>query len=277
MHCINCGKELDENSEFCKFCSTKFENRGKKTIFLITALIIVLFVMIIFILCASKLHIAATTINSNNNLVEKSIMQYPLFTGSRVLVEVKSKKLFQKIDKSTMITIQYRIEQNLIKNGYYDSIVEQVASNKFLLYLRNEFDKKEIEKVLNIESSILQFKYVLGDYGNGQEVQYQNANLSGEDIEKASLEYLNGDYIINIKFNQNGAKKFVDLTKELTGKYLAIFLNDNLVSTPKITEPITGGEAQISVYSFTYDELKEIVAALNTEVIKTELKILDIK
>ena len=52
---------------------------------------------------------------------------------------------------------------------------------------------------------------------------------------------------------------------------------DKIWSTPKITEPITGGEAQISVYSFTYDELKEIVAALNTEVIKTELKILDIK
>lgn len=280
MYCINCGKEIDENSKFCKFCGINFEekrnivkkNKNTLLIIVISALLIMLLTLL-----NTKTHITAITIGGNDNLIEKSLMQYPFFTGTRALVEVKPKKIFQKIDKATMLTTQYRIEQNLIKYGHYDSIVQQVGNNKFIVYVRDEFDIKEIEKIFNFEQPILQFKYVIGEYGKNKEIKYKNTNLGGADIEKATLENLNGNYVINIKFNPKGTKKFADLTKELIGKPLAIFVNDNLISAPYINEQITNGVAQITSPYSNYDEVKEIVAVLNTENTQVAIKILETK
>src|SRR3989344_4070918 len=59
-----------------------------------------------------------------------------------------------------------------------------------------------------------------------------------------------------------GAKMFGELTGELVGKPLAIFLDDKLISEPIVQEKITGGQAQITG-RFTIKEAKEMVARFN--------------
>lgn len=73
MYCINCGKEIDENSKFCKFCGINFEEKrnivkkNKNTL-----LIIVISVLLIMLLTLlnTKTHITAITIGGNDNLIE---------------------------------------------------------------------------------------------------------------------------------------------------------------------------------------------------------------
>ena len=71
--------------------------------------------------------------------------------------------------------------------------------------------------------------------------------------------------MVELEFNNEGAKKFSDLTKELTGKQMAIFFNGNLQSAPRVNEQISGGRAQITggEGGFEYTEAKEMVDLLN--------------
>ena len=52
--------------------------------------------------------------------------------------------------------------------------------------------------------------------------------------------------IITFRFNNAGARKFGNFTKEHVGRPFAIVLDDKVISAPVIREPILGGSGQIS-------------------------------
>ncbi len=53
-------------------------------------------------------------------------------------------------------------------------------------------------------------------------------------------------YVVNLEFNNEGTKKFAEITKEYNGKIVSIWMDDEMLSYPTINEVITGGKAQIS-------------------------------
>ncbi|MGE3726641.1 MAG: protein translocase subunit SecD [Candidatus Sericytochromatia bacterium] len=69
------------------------------------------------------------------------------------------------------------------------------------------------------------------------------------------------DWIIEFEFNSEGAKKFGDLTTELVGQPLGIFLDDKLVSAPNVNTPITGGSGLIEG-GFTAEDAKKLAIQL---------------
>jgi len=71
--------------------------------------------------------------------------------------------------------------------------------------------------------------------------------------------------LIELEFNMEGAKKFANFSKELTGKQMAIFFNNELQSAPRVNEQILGGRAQITGGDggFEYSEAKNMVDLLN--------------
>ena len=282
MFCQNCGKELDDNAKFCSECGTTISNKTQsKNILLIAITSIIILAITISTLAfviIRQSNKTTITISNNENYLEKSMIQYPLFTGSRVLVNVKTNKMFSKPDKTIMNATQYRLEQNLIKNGHYSSIVQQVAKDKFIVYIEDEFDEKVIENILELQP-VLEFKKHISDKSYEKE-SFENSDLTISDLK--SVSYVKSDYngyVINIEFNKNGKDKFANLTKELIGKQLAIFVNGELMSAPTIREAITGGTAQITggLNGFSYEEAKKITDMLNASIISTKIKILDIK
>lgn len=52
--------------------------------------------------------------------------------------------------------------------------------------------------------------------------------------------------IVSFRFNTKGAERFAKLTRDNVGKPFAIILDDEIVSYPRINEPILGGSGQIS-------------------------------
>ena len=55
-----------------------------------------------------------------------------------------------------------------------------------------------------------------------------------------------GKYVVNLEFNNEGAKKFADITKQYVNQVVSIWMDDEMLSAPTINEEITGGKAQIS-------------------------------
>ncbi len=56
----------------------------------------------------------------------------------------------------------------------------------------------------------------------------------------------NGENIVSLKLNEEGTKKFAEITKKYKGQVVSIWMDDIMLSDPTIQDEITGGEAQIS-------------------------------
>lgn len=280
MYCPNCGKELKHNEKFCNNCGTTIFNERQNILRITIISIIILTITTSILAFVILLQTSKSTmaLNDNKNYLEKSIIQYPIFTGSRVLVEVKTNNPFIKPNNEIMNATKYRLEQNLINNDYYNPIIQQVAKNKFIIYIEDEFDRKTITKILELQP-ILEFKKNISNNSYEKET-FKNSNLTISDVKRVNYEKINNNmYVVIIEFNKVGTKKFKQLTKELLHKHLAIFINGELMSAPFIQEVIPNGKAQISggTDGFSLEEAKEITNVLNASLIPTSITIIDIK
>lgn len=74
------------------------------------------------------------------------------------------------------------------------------------------------------------------------------------------------EYEVDLRFNDEGAKIFADITKRLVGRPLAIFVGGQLLTAPNIRQPITGGQAQITG-SYTRDSSAKLANDINTGIV----------
>lgn len=73
--------------------------------------------------------------------------------------------------------------------------------------------------------------------------------MYGTDLEEAQAGYSQqtGAPVINLRFGREGAKLFEQITTENVNKVLAIYLDEEMLMAPVISEPIPNGNAQISM------------------------------
>jgi preprotein translocase subunit SecD len=95
--------------------------------------------------------------------------------------------------------------------------------------------------------------------------QFIPTQLTGRYLDRAILEFdqTTGEPKVSLQFNQDGALLFEKITKENIGKTVAIFLDGQPISIPRVNEAITGGKAQITG-NFTPTEAKLLVGRLNS-------------
>jgi len=99
--------------------------------------------------------------------------------------------------------------------------------------------------------------------------------LTGKYLKEARLSFdpNTGEPIILLHYNNEGAKILKDLTKKNIGKILAIYIDGQPISTPRIQEEIPDGSAQITG-SFTIEEAKKLVRDLNAGALPVPIKLI---
>lgn len=118
---------------------------------------------------------------------------------------------------------------------------------------------------------------------NGEEIveedPYTDTGLTGRYLETATIEFASGqsgqlsnEPMVSVKFNEEGAKLFADITRANVGQQLGIFLDGELLSSPVINEAITGGTAIISG-DFTADEAKNLAENLSFGALPMPIKL----
>ncbi|MCK1734166.1 preprotein translocase subunit SecD [Bradyrhizobium sp. 138] len=87
--------------------------------------------------------------------------------------------------------------------------------------------------------------------------------LDGDDISYAGPGFTSDtkEPIASFRFNGRGTRRFAHITAENVGMPFAIALDDKVISSPVIREPITGGSVQISG-NFTLDEANSVAMLL---------------
>lgn len=110
--------------------------------------------------------------------------------------------------------------------------------------------------------------------------KYTKTICTGKDIDKAEAGTTqdettkNKQYVVSLKFNGKGAKKFAKATEEAapSRKIIYIVYDGKVISNPSVNEAITNGEAQISGGFETYDEAEELASYIRIGALPVELK-----
>jgi preprotein translocase subunit SecD len=100
--------------------------------------------------------------------------------------------------------------------------------------------------------------------------------VSGEDLTDAQpgFDQRTGEPIVTFRFNNNGARRFAQVTQENVGRPFAIVLDNEVISAPVIREPILGGSGQISG-SFTVQQANDLAILLRAGALPAPLTIIE--
>jgi len=150
-------------------------------------------------------------------------------------------------------------DENLKPGEIYPQLVETQFGWHIIKFIesKGEGDDKEVraEHILFAKRDASQYP----------EFKYKTTGLTGKNLKNASVVFANqglSDPQISIKFDDEGTKIFADLTKRNIEKTVAIYLDGEVLSAPRVQAEITSGDAVITG-TFTIDEANTLARNLN--------------
>ncbi len=195
------------------------------------------------------------TINNNFDLKQGLDLQ----GGSRLVYIADLSQIANEDKDSAMDALKRVIENRINAFGVAEPLVQTTKSgNEYRLAVEMP-GLKDTEEAMGLigETAYLEFK----EFG---ETNFVSTDLTGKDLKKADVVFdpNTGTPQISLQFNDEGARKFEELTERNVGKPLGIALDNEVISAPNVNEKISGGKAQITG-QFTFDEAKSLAVQLN--------------
>lgn len=143
------------------------------------------------------------------------------------------------------------------------------GSNRITVEIPGQDDAQAVLDKLGKPGS-LQFITNFGDEEN------QKVWLEGDDIADAQPlttkdQQTNAvQYMVELKFNDDAAETFSSVTKEFTGKILYIVYDGVAISSPRVNQQITGGQATVTGMD-SYEEAEELASMIRIGSLKLQL------
>jgi protein-export membrane protein SecD len=105
---------------------------------------------------------------------------------------------------------------------------------------------------------------------------FEDTGLSGADLARASLTFnpTTREPEVTVQFNDEGSRRFAEITRANVGRSMAIVLDGAVISSPVIRDEIVGGTAQISG-GFTAEEAKSLARDLNYGALPVKVSLLE--
>ena len=112
--------------------------------------------------------------------------------------------------------------------------------------------------------------------GDGVEIVRRRPSLTGEHLTRAnpSTDSQTGEFVLAFSLDSQGSRVFCRLTREYTDQRFAILLDDQVLTAPRINEPICGGSGQITG-NFTAASASELALMLNAGALPAPLTVIE--
>ncbi|MCX8997245.1 protein translocase subunit SecD [Rhizobiaceae bacterium BDR2-2] len=177
------------------------------------------------------------------------------------------------------------IRQRVDQVGVAEPTIQRVGGDRVLVQLPGEQDPSSLRALLG--STAKMSFHMLGVEGQpGVRLLPDNQGhtypiqdrvlLSGDRLTDARVAFdpQTSQPVVNFRFDQTGATRFAQITRENVGQPFAIVLDGKVLSAPVIREPITGGSGQISG-SFTAEEATTLAALLRAGALPAKLTVIE--
>lgn len=103
----------------------------------------------------------------------------------------------------------------------------------------------------------------------------KTAVITGDMLDNAQPSFNQGGQpVVSFRLNSLGARKFCDVTRKNVNKPFAIILDNEVISAPRINEPICGGQGQISG-GFDIKEAKDLALLLRAGALPADLDVVE--
>jgi len=198
-------------------------------------------------------------------------------------------------------TIRNRVDQF----GVAEPTITRQGDDRILIQLPGVQDPERAKALIG-KTALLEFKLLdertsvddalAGRLPEGSEVLYQRrvdketkaerripyvvqkrTLLTGAELNRAEVNAdpnSPGNWQVSIEFNAVGTRVFGEVTEANVGKQLAIVLDGNLYSAPRINERIPGGRAVVTG-QFTVDEARDLAIVLRAGALPAPVTILE--
>lgn len=101
--------------------------------------------------------------------------------------------------------------------------------------------------------------------------------LTGKDLKDAKAEIDQSKRnLVNLEFTPEGAKAFGDLTMKNVGKHISILLDKQVLTSPVVNEPITGGKAMITG-NRTIEEAQNLAILLRSGSLPVKVEVMELR
>ena len=135
----------------------------------------------------------------------------------------------------------------------------------------------EDAKLTHVPAGYKIYDAVQGERGDTSYLLKEDPVVEGDDLVDAHPGFDSrnaAEPVINFRFNQRGALKFGNFTKDNIGKPFAIVLDEKVLSAPVIRDAITGGTGQISG-SFTVEGANKLAVQLRSGALPAKLSVIE--
>ena len=203
------------------------------------------------------------------------------------LVSYDSTKINQ-IKKELVTQSIAIVRRRIDETGTKEPVIQAQGNNRILLQVPGAKNPEEIKRLLG-KTAKLTFHFIIDSQkihpldnsvsklSDRQGNYYTIKNkviLSGDLLNDADPTYFEGKPAVSFRFNNKGARKFSKITKENIGKVLAIVLDGQVVTAPRINSAIREGNGIISG-SFDVKEANEVALLLRAGALPAPLHILE--
>lgn len=150
----------------------------------------------------------------------------------------------------------YRLIVELAGIKDVGAAIKQIGATPFLYFA----EEGQAANAISIQTN----KGAVNASSTPTTLTYIPTNLTGRYVKGAQLDFnqTTGQPEVILIFNDDGAKIFDQMTTKNVGKTLAVFLDNNLITAPRVNERISGGRAQITG-NFTLVEARQLVERFN--------------
>lgn len=168
-----------------------------------------------------------------------------------------------KIDDDALKRSVTIIERRVNELGLTEPLIQRQGKDRIIVELPGVKDPEKAIAMLG-RTAMLQF---LDDKGN--------VVLTGNDLKDARGQIgQNNQAMVGLEFNDEGGKKFADLTARSIGKQIAIALDGKILTAPMVNEAITGGRAVITG-SRTMEEAEHLAILLRSGSLPVKLEVME--
>jgi len=204
-------------------------------------------------------------------------------TSDEYIYSISEQSFNQSLSDMTLNAVEI-IRSRVDYLGNKELSIQKVGLNKILLEIPGNLDSnvkdvisKTAKLTLHLEKKTFANTTLFTNESTGEEVRVQEiANLTGDYIQDASLQFSQNEPVVSFSFNKEGSELFAKMTSENVGKRFAIVLDGALITAPVIREAITGGSGQISG-NFTNETANNLAIILKSGSLPTQISIIQEK
>ena len=231
------------------------------------------------------------------SILNKNKINYLPDGSKEFIIEKKNTKIVIKFSDNFINNIKKNaLEQSLeiVRNrideiGTKEPTIIAQGKDRILVELPGLKDPSGIKSLLG-KTAKLTFRFLVNNEKDefGYELLNDKTNyekkyrvekkiiISGENLIDAQpgFDQTTNSSVVNFKLDTFGAKKFAFITKKNIGRFLAIIIDDEVVSAPVIRDAITTGNGQISG-NFTVKEANDLAILLRSGALPAPINIIE--